>query len=477
MNRSSRALTRAMLVSALVLPVLSSVAWAQGPVQGPDTTQAGTLATLRDRVQERYQVLPLQNGVVLIPKYGTTDVQSIELAEETIAINGQLVTGAELRQRIPTDAELVIRLSFLDAQTRRVLFGIGPPPVGPTDADTTAVAAGTPLPEEAADPDDEDDFDVDIDPSEDRVRIGGSVHVRSGETVDGDVVAVGGSVRVDGTVTGDVVAVGGSVDLSSEAVVEGEVVSVGGRVERAPGAEIHGGIEEVAFGVPSFRFRRGHDFEAPAPWSGIGGVIGIVMWIVVLGLLTCLALLLARRPVERMEYRVRTSPWKAAAVGLAGELLFFPALVLVIVVLAISIIGIPLLLVIPFAILALAIGILLGFTAVAKAVGHGAEGRFGWSHANAYISLIIGVGLIMAVSFFASVLGMAGGPLKVFSVIVGIIGFVIQWIAWTIGFGVLLLTRFGTRYGWGETEGAAPPAPYEPETAPALTSPAPPAGE
>ena len=43
-------------------------------------------------------------------------------------------------------------------------------------------------------------------------------------------------------------------------------------------------------------------------------------------------------------------------------------------ILAISIIGIPLLLlVIPFAMLALTIGILLGFVAVAKYIGHEAE--------------------------------------------------------------------------------------------------------
>ncbi|MFN2421170.1 MAG: hypothetical protein ABR527_07290 [Gemmatimonadota bacterium] len=475
MSRSKPMLWRAVLLSALVLPLLPGPALAQPAAQPADTTQAATLAALRDGVQERYQVLPLQNGVVLIPKYGTTDIQSIELAAETIAINGQPVTGAELRQRIPADADLVIRLSFLDAQTRQVLFGLGTPPAGPSVSDTTTVAAGTPLPEGAAASEEDDDIEVDIDAGEDRVRVGGSIHVEADETVDGDVVAVFGSVRVDGRVTGDVVAVLGSLDLGPAAVVEGEVVVVGGRLNRASGAEIHGGIEEVT-GPSPVRFRHG-DFDAPAPWGGIGGVIGTVMWIVVLGLLTCLALLLARRPIERMEYRVRTSPWKAAAVGLAAELLFFPALVLVVVVLAISIVGIPLLLVIPFAILALAIGILLGFTAVAKAVGHSAEGRFGWSHANTYVTLLVGVGLVMAVSFFASVLGMAGGPLKVFSIILGIIGFVIQWIAWTVGFGVLLLTRFGTRYHWGEVERPAPPAPYEPEPVGAGGIPAPPAGD
>lgn len=471
MTRSKRIVRRVLLVSALVLPLPPSptVAQTQGPTQA-DTTQAGTLATLRDRIETRYQVLPLQNGIVLIPRYGSTDVQSIELAGETIAINGQPVTGAELRQQIADDADFVIRLSFLDPETRRVLFGLGAPPAAPALADTGAAATVADAAEDAEDA----DLDIDIDATDDQVRVGGSIHIRPGEIVDGDVVAVGGSVRIDGRVTGDAVAVGGSVSLGPNAVIEGEAVAVGGRVNRAPGAVVEGGIQEIA-GLPPIRFRRG-DWDAPAPWGGIGGVIGTVMWIVVLALLACLALLLARRPIERMEVRARTSPWKAAAVGLAAQILFFPALVLVVVVLAISIIGIPLLLVVPFAILALAIGILFGFTAVAKTVGHAAEERFGWSHANPYLSLLVGLGLIVSVSFFASVLGMGGGPLKIFAVVLGIIGFVIQYIAWTIGFGVLLLTRFGTRYSWGEEEPLAPVGPYAPGPAPAATSSPPPAG-
>jgi hypothetical protein len=102
-------------------------------------------------------------------------------------------------------------------------------------------------------------------------------------------------------------------------------------------------------------------------------------------------------------------------------------------------------------------------------VGAGAESRFGWQHDNPYIAVLVGVGIIMLVSFFASALGVAGGPLGVFALILGIIGFVIQYAAWTVGFGALLLTRFGTRYGWGETAGPESPAPapvaHAPETA------------
>ena len=458
---------------ALLLPFSPVGLQSQVP---PDTSAQAqvepSLGELRDRVEERYQVLPLQNGIVLMPKYGDTAVQSIELIDGGIAINGQPVTGAELQERVGEDAADIRRLSFMDPATRLVLFGIGAPP----GADTLGVAAGlagadTVAAEEADDDGDDVDEDIFENAHGDQVKVGGSIHVRAGEIVDGDVVAVGGSVDVDGTVEGDVTAVGGSVTLGPGALVDGEVTSIGGRIERGSGARITGSVNEVAFGAPHFRMEP-HDVMGPF-FTGLGGLFGTVIWIIFLGLLTCLAFLLARRPIERMEYRVATSPWKAAVVGLLGQMLFIPALLITIVILVISIIGIPLLLLIPFALVAILIGILLGFTAVAKHLGHAAERRFGWDHRNAYLSVLVGVGLIMLISFFGSALGVAGGPLGIFATVLTILGFVVQYIAWTIGFGVLLLTRFGMRYRWGNghtPEAATPPPPPptpEPEPWPA----------
>jgi hypothetical protein len=463
MNGSLRAFGSALTVG-LGLALLAPFGPGRAAAQTPDTlaqVQEASLGALRAQIESRYQVQPVRDGILLLPSYGNPQVQTIELRDGEISINGLSVTGGELRALVAEDADAILRLSYLDSDDRRILFGIGGAPL---PADTTAVAAQDTVPaEEAAD---EDEEFVDATRStEDRVRVGASVHVREDEIVDGDVVAVFGSVRVDGTVTGDVTAVGGSVDLGPDAVVEGEVVVVGGTLDRAPGSRIEGSIQEVAWGGAGFR-EHSRDFEPPF-LKGMGGLIMTVVWIIVLGALASLVYLLARRPVERMSYRVVKSPWKAALVGLVAQLLFLPVLVLTVVLLAVSIIGIPLLLVVPFALVALAIGVLVGFTAVARNVGSGAETRFGWQHDNPYIAVAVGVGLIMLVSFFASALGVAGGPLGVFAVLLGILGFVIQYAAWTVGFGALLLTRFGTRYSWGEGPDsgmapAPPPAPGEP---------------
>lgn len=449
----------------LAPPTGSVPAWAQTDTVA-QTDQGETLAQLRERIEDRYRVLPVQDGIILIPTYDT-GVRSIELSNGDIAVDGETVTGGQLREAIGDDADPVVRLSFLDPTARRVLFGIGPPPAPPAPGDTLAAADTTEADAE------EEPAGVTVDSEGDRVRIGGNVVVREGERVEGDVVAVGGSVRVYGTVDGDVSAVGGTVRLGPDAVVHGDVTAAGGSVHRDPGAVVHGRISETTWGVPDIRVRPHADFDHP--FAGIGGFVANVMWIVFLGLIAALAFLLARRPIERMEYRVQTSPWKAAAVGLAGLILFIPVLALTIVILAISIIGIPLLIVIPFALLAIFVGTVLGFTAVAKRVGTVAEERFGWRHASPYLSVLVGVGLVMAVSFFGAALGIAGGPLGVFAVILGILGGVIQFVVWTMGFGVLLLTRFGTRYTWGEDGPGGTPSPGPPEStepaAPAATPP------
>src|SRR5438067_1084971 len=83
--------------------------------------------------------------------------------------------------------------------------------------------------------------------NEDAICFGCSVIVDG--TLDGDIVAIGGSIRVGdhGRVTGDTVAVGGSVHLGDGADVAGDAVAVGGRLDRAPTAVVHGEASSTPF--------------------------------------------------------------------------------------------------------------------------------------------------------------------------------------------------------------------------------------
>jgi hypothetical protein len=91
------------------------------------------------------------------------------------------------------------------------------------------------------------------------VRVFSDAHVPAGRHVEGDVVAVFGSARIDGEVSGTVVSVLGSVELGPGATVSGDAVAVGGALELARGATVHGESVSVGFlpfswGVPTLAF-------------------------------------------------------------------------------------------------------------------------------------------------------------------------------------------------------------------------------
>ena len=113
--------------------------FAAGPSVMAQTDRTDT-AALRAGLERRYDVLPLRDGVALRPKDAASGIRSIELTGDTIAIDGQPMTGAELRDRLGEDADLVLRLSYLSSAERRAAFGAGEgrstPPDGGDDQQT-----------------------------------------------------------------------------------------------------------------------------------------------------------------------------------------------------------------------------------------------------------------------------------------------------------------------------------------------------
>ena len=75
---------------------------------------------LRTRLEPRFEIVPIANGIVLTPRFRTS-IRSVELSDSTIAIDGAPVTGRELRDRLGDDADLVLQVSYLDAAARRSL--------------------------------------------------------------------------------------------------------------------------------------------------------------------------------------------------------------------------------------------------------------------------------------------------------------------------------------------------------------------
>src|SRR4029450_3029193 len=77
---------------------------------------------LRTRIEQRFDVVPLTDGIALRPKTRRGDVRLIEIGDGPIAVNGGAVTGRELRERLGSDADPVLRLSYLSTEARKELF-------------------------------------------------------------------------------------------------------------------------------------------------------------------------------------------------------------------------------------------------------------------------------------------------------------------------------------------------------------------
>ena len=423
----------------------------------PSTRPSASLPTdaelrIKQAVLSSFRVLPVQNGIILVPIARRAGVDNVEVRDGTVAINGAVVTGAELRERLGRDGDVVLELSYLDLNTQRRLLLPARATPAPAAEEPRAQAP------EQAPPDAEPETRAGDETaaaarrefrrvSNGRVRIGGPITVGEDEEVRGAVVAVGGSVEINGRVRDEVVAVGGSVRLGPRAEVYGDVTSVGGSLSRSPAAVVRGQVNEIEFAWPNIRIRPVGPWSVHidpwwtgAPWR-TAQFVGTLVRMGLFALLAALLLLLAPRPVERVSVAVRSEPWKSALVGFFAQLVFVPLLVVTIVFLVISIIGIPLLVLVPFLILAFFAALLLGFTGTASAVARGARERFTW--APTVPMLVVGLLVIWIFTLVGRLFSLPGGPFALVGGMLLLGGFLVEYAAWTVGLGGAILTRFG----------------------------------
>jgi hypothetical protein len=404
--------------------------------------------TLRDRVRQRFEIIARQNGLALIPKEGIRDVLIIEIVDGAISINNQAVTGRELRDRLREDADLVLQVSYLDERGRRNLLAstesATPPPagglpgLGPPGAPPTPEPPSRRRPRFPGPPDRRNSGDI--------VRFGGNATVRPDEVVFGDVVVIGGRSDIDGEVRGNVVTIGGAMRLGPRADVRGDAVAIWSRLDRAEGAQVGG--EYVDIGAGNWIGPRGPWHGGfPGPFPQFPNFVGLVGTLLRLGLLMMLGWLfvaVGRGPVQRIADRAAAEPVKAGLVGVLAEVLFLPILVVVIVLLAISIIGIPLLALVPLAILGLVLVLIAGFTAMALRTGQWIGG-LGSNRPDAYTSVAIGTIVLLSFAVMAKLAFLAGGIVAGLGIALGVIGFCVEYLVWTVGLGAAVLVRLAPR--------------------------------
>ena len=302
--------------------------------------------------------------------------------------------------------------------------------------------------------------------------------VGRGEAVDGSVLVAGSELEVRGRVEGHAILVDGVLVLEDGGTVAGDVRVLDGRVEER-GGSLHGDLvhvlresranrsgdldqvrhemmdqvrQEVRREVQRDRARNRDGFlgsRGPVA-RALGGVFEAAATFAVLALAMLVLARVAGGRVNAVAEAVGHNPARSAAVGLAGGFLALPAYVLGIVVLAVSIVGIPLLLAwAPLFPLAVLVAGFAGCLGVSHHVGRWVLRQdLPWlgraDSGNPVHARLVGMAALLAPFPVAGILqafplvGWTGNVVRV----AGILGCVA---AVVVGFGAVIITR-GGRY-------------------------------
>ncbi len=268
----------------------------------------------------------------------------------------------------------------------------------------------------------------------------------------GDAVCVSGDLAVTGSVEGDVVSVGGSVSVESTAVIEGDLVCVGGSLDKMKGASVGGEVVNVP--MPFIRPILHHALKYAGkgekrtviinkhPLGGFSRRIAhfflYLVRMIALIVFIFLILLFFKGGVERVSDAIANHFWKAALAGFVGVILLVPITILLVV----FVIGIPL---VPLFWIAVIAGMIFGFACITYTIGKIAAEKKGWKQRSPYILALLGLLVVEIVAFLGNLVVLPGGPFIAIGAIIKVIGFIISYLAWMVGFGGVILTRFGAK--------------------------------
>lgn len=301
--------------------------------------------------------------------------------------------------------------------------------------------------------------------------------IAPGRAIEGNLALLDGTLEIGGVVAGDVLVLDGDLVLAEGARIEGDILQVGGSVETLAGVVAGEILSDIAVRpsrstaiaeAPEVRVRapvvqrvrprrdRGsfghftHNLALAAE-----GITGAVSAFLALGVLGLVMVYFGRRRLEMVADTVRHEFARSFAMGLAGEVLFFPALL----IMTVLVITIP---VIPFFVIGTGLAMLGGYLAVAHGAGEmfaRRRYRYEWlerlRRSNSYYYVLSGLVLLLLPFALAAALWVFGGLLGFLRGLVVFVACVATWVLSTSGFGAVLLTRGGARsvvVDWGAPE-------------------------
>ncbi len=298
------------------------------------------------------------------------------------------------------------------------------------------------------------------------VTISDEAYVPKGEVHHDDIVCILGKVRVEGEVTGDVVVILGSLDISGtvrgdvvgimspthireNAEIQGDLVSIGGPLDRSPASSVGGQEVKLNF-LDLVPFLRGG-------WAGLWKLLFLIKLAKLAGLFLMLLLVTALVP-RRISVIAVSFPDRWAMSILAG-LIAYCATIVLCVILAVTLIGIPLAIALWFAAKVVK---WIGLASILFLIGH-TLGRNVLKRELSHLAAVLGGFAVYAVISLVPIFG------GVFAMVMSV-----------LALGIAILTRFGSEEGWKKPD-ASPasnvsPPPASPTGAPPVYSPAPGAG-
>lgn len=320
-----------------------------------------------------------------------------------------------------------------------------------------------------------------------------------GRRVDGNLALVDGELRLGGEVAGDVLMLDGTLLLEPTARVHGDLLQVGGHLERHGGRvdgeflsirtvgeapefarhmdELRDEIDRARDQVRDIRDRvRGPGVLRSVFGNlnrAIGGTLGIFTTFLLMGALGVVAVYFVEPRLATASSTLRRSFGRSFGVGLAGEFLFFPVLLVLVVAVVTW-------LVIPFYLAAVALAILAGYLAAAYAAGRLVSERplgYEWIENlrtdSPYFYVLAGLALLLLPFFLTEALHLFGDWFEFLRGLLYFLAVLATWVLLTAGLGAVLLSRGGSRPGYpAGSPGTRPPGGGAASPGPVTRSPA-----
>ncbi len=264
----------------------------------------------------------------------------------------------------------------------------------------------------------------------DMVIFGGSASLEDGSTVNGDIVLTGGSLEVHGVVNGSIVSTGGFVHLYENAIVNGDITRIGGNLVQDSGAKVTGELitsSDPGDIVPDVAVNPSNAFNFLKP---IGNFFLSIFQALAFATIAIIVALISPKGNERMAQTITSRFGLSLGIGALGMLVvLFGSLIL-----AVTIIGIPLVLLV---LMVFFVALLYGWFGLGLELGKRVARLFKttWS-----TPITAGVGTLL-LSLGAAAIGW-----------VPCLGQLIVLMVTMVGFGAVVLTRFGSRYPDGVSD-------------------------